>query len=497
METATLRGDAELRRLPAHVRHTLGQMLATRGAWRTLMGRVRRPGTDTALFTAEHVQLVEAESARSGRSETDLVLDEWGTWGSREQRPTVDDLVTLLTELSLYRAADYININVLDVAPMARPTHGPGASEPLDDAAIQRLLADQLRREPVTAEPPAPDRSDRPGLVTQLEMQLEQERLDRQQERQQQQQEPAAAADPGPEPAADIRHFSYCYLEKITNEFDDGPVSAGGCRLGAGAYGTVYLGTCETAERLAVKRLLMDAEPVRRQFRTEVEVMSSFRHANLLELLGFSCDGAHNCLVFSYMSNGSLQDRLACKGNSTPLPWARRLEVAVGTARGVVHLHTSRERPLIHRDIKSANILLDDNFTAKVGDFGLAREVNGGRSTSTLLTSTVLGTSAYMPPEAFRGDVSVKLDTFSFGIVLLELLTGLPPYDETREGFDLLSHVEDHVDEQSLHETLDSRAGPIPPGQADALYQLAVRCTEEKRRRPLMAAVLQQLEQIQ
>ncbi|XP_037091300.1 interleukin-1 receptor-associated kinase 4-like [Pollicipes pollicipes] len=360
----SLRGNAELRRLPAHVRNTLGQMLAIRGAWKTLMGRVRRPGSNVALFTNEHVQLVSEESARSGRSETDVLLDEWGTWGRRHERPTVDDLVMLLTELSLYRAADYINVNVLE-------------------GERRTASGQELERSP-----------EEPELEP----------------------EPELGPEPGPEPPADIRHFSFAYLEKITNEFDDRAVAAGGCRLGAGAYGTVYLGTCETAERLAVKRLVADVEAVRRQFRTEVEVMSSFRHVNLLELLGFSCDGAYNCLVYSYMVNGSLQDRLACKEDSPPLAWERRLAIAVGTARGVVHLHTSRERPLIHRDIKSANILLDTDFTPKVGDFGLAREVSGSRTTNTLLTTTVLGTSAYMPPEAFRGDVSVRLDSFSFGI---------------------------------------------------------------------------------
>ncbi|CAG2066561.1 unnamed protein product, partial [Timema podura] len=122
------------------------------------------------------------------------------------------------------------------------------------------------------------------------------------------------------------------------------------------------------------------------------------------------------------------------------LPWQLRLQIALGTSRGILHLHTAYEKPLIHRDIKSANILLDQDLQPKLGDFGLVRLGSSGQqSQSVAMTTTVFGTSAYMAPEAFRGDVSVKLDTFSFGVVLLELLTGLPPYDEGREGCDLVS----------------------------------------------------------
>ena len=151
------------------------------------------------------------------------------------------------------------------------------------------------------------------------------------------------------------------------------------------------------------------------------------------------------------MKKGSLSKVLS--DDSIVVSQCQRIKIAMGTAEGLNHLHTYFEKPYVHRDVKSDNILLDSNLTPKLADFGLARFGSSGTSgltSSKHMTQNVIGTSVYMAPEAFRGDVSAKLDSFAFGVVLLELLTGLKPYDESRDEPDLLSHIEEWIESHDL-----------------------------------------------
>ncbi|KAF2345263.1 Serine-threonine/tyrosine-protein kinase catalytic domain [Trinorchestia longiramus] len=308
-----------------------------------------------------------------------------------------------------------------------------------------------------------------------------------------------------------VPHVSYCVLHEITDGFCDKPYIDGGRKLGEGAFGVVYKADISVKDlwgaqdsngwrnsllafddkdvkKLAIKKLNLADERVDKQFKTEVEILSQCNHPNILPLEGYSCDGPHWCLLYAFMLHGNLQDRLVCSSNTEPLTWSQRLKIGQGTAEGLAYLHTFHKNPMIHRDVKSANILLDANLLPKVGDFGLVRMGGSGARTETIVkTTTVFGTSAYMAPEAFRGDVSTKMDTFSYGVVMLEIITGLPPYDEERDGRDLLSHIEGS--DASPDMLCDPKIAPWPVGLPEALFELTMLCFEDKRTRPSMVEV--------
>ncbi|XP_063229926.1 interleukin-1 receptor-associated kinase 4-like [Bacillus rossius redtenbacheri] len=470
--------NLEVRKLPAGDLFNLASILEQSDNWKTLMARMPKSLDGDAPFLpkykVEHIKLVEQWAGRQQRLCAEVFLEEWSTSG--RDRPTLAALLRVLQGQDLFRAADFVAEQLLGVGRPERPGSGPAAPVDVSTDVIEQLVpvAASLGLGAERGETP---RQLREGLIA--------ERLD------------LGAPEQETLPLdARLPHFSYVELENFTDSFCDLPATEPrGRKLGTGAFGTVYLGIFPSGDRVAVKRLNSDAFSAQLQFRNEIESLSRYRHENLLPLLGYSCDGPAYCLVYQYMSNGSLQERLACRGAGDILPWKLRLQIALKTGRGIVYLHTAYERPLIHRDIKSANILLDDNLQPKLGDFGLVRlgSTTSQTKSISMKTNTVYGTSAYMPLEAFRGDISVKLDTFSFGVVMLELLTALPPYDEGREGFDLVTHVTDTC-EESIAPLLDAEGGaPLP--EAELAFALALECIEsEKRRRPTMAAVVEKLQ---
>ncbi|CAH0554860.1 unnamed protein product [Brassicogethes aeneus] len=297
-----------------------------------------------------------------------------------------------------------------------------------------------------------------------------------------------------------LPHFSYPELEDATNDFHDEPFSAEdneGRLLGKGAFGSVYYALDLLDRPVAVKRLILDdfdsanMTIITKQFCKEVESLGRFKHDNLLTLLGFSCDGPTYCLVYEYISGGSLKDRLRSKENR--LIWTDRLYIAFGTAKAAAYLHTVFN--VIHRDIKSANILLDPNNKPKLGDFGLIRNINQ----NTITFTQPIGTSSYMPTEAFRGEISHKWDTYSFGKVLLELLTALPVFDQERSEADLGDYVEEEFDkgaEKCAGKLLDKTAGSWSVNNfsfAEDLFKIALKCLEDKKKRPSMVEVTESL----
>uniref|UniRef100_A0A3B4AC21 Protein kinase domain-containing protein n=1 Tax=Periophthalmus magnuspinnatus TaxID=409849 RepID=A0A3B4AC21_9GOBI len=271
--------------------------------------------------------------------------------------------------------------------------------------------------------------------------------------------------------------FLFADLRQLTGDFDNRPVSEGGRRLGEGGFGTVYKGFLSN-RAVAVKKL----NPVREE--------------NYLIILYTIYDGPSLCLVYAFMPNGSLLDRLACSEGSRPLSWVQRCSIALGTAQGLEYLHSNHH---VHRDIKSANILLDENFVAKISDFGLTR-ASSKNSSSTVVTGRVVGTTAYMAPEALRGQITPKSDIFSFGVVLLEILSGLPPADEDREPsllMELRYDIDDDDEELTLQMFLDKHMSDWDMGQVESVYSLASNCLyDQKNRRPLITQVVAELKSV-
>ncbi|VFQ68297.1 unnamed protein product [Cuscuta campestris] len=220
-----------------------------------------------------------------------------------------------------------------------------------------------------------------------------------------------------------VRTFSLAELEKATEKFCLKRV------LGEGGFGRVYHGILEDNSEVAVKLLTRDNnQNGDREFIAEVEMLSRLHHRNLVKLIGICIEDWTRCLVYELVPNGSVEshlhgvDRMRC-----PLDWDARLKIALGSARGLAYLHEDSNPRVIHRDFKASNVLLEDDYTPKVSDFGLAREATEG---SQHISTRVMGTFGYVAPEyAMTGHLLVKSDVYSYGVVLLELLSGRKPVD--------------------------------------------------------------------
>ncbi|XP_052627761.1 receptor-like serine/threonine-protein kinase ALE2 isoform X2 [Lactuca sativa] len=217
--------------------------------------------------------------------------------------------------------------------------------------------------------------------------------------------------------------FSSSEMEKATDNFNESGV------LGEGGFGRVYNGVLEDGTKVAVKVLKRDDQQGGREFLAEVEMLSRLHHRNLVRLIGICTEEKNRCLVYELIPNGSVESHLhGIDKETSPLDWRARLKIALGAARGLAYLHEDSSPRVIHRDFKSSNILLEDDFTPKVSDFGLARTAldEDNRHIST----RVMGTFGYVAPEyAMTGHLLVKSDVYSYGVVLLELLTGRKPVD--------------------------------------------------------------------
>ncbi|KAL4577361.1 hypothetical protein LXL04_013470 [Taraxacum kok-saghyz] len=217
------------------------------------------------------------------------------------------------------------------------------------------------------------------------------------------------------------RHwFTYEELSQATDGF------AGSNLLGEGGFGCVYKGFLTDGREVAVKQLKIGGGQGEREFRAEVEIISRVHHRHLVSLVGYCIDEHQRLLVYQFVPNDTLHYHLHGEGRPV-MEWSTRIRVAAGAARGLAYLHEDCHPRIIHRDIKSSNILLDDNFDAQVADFGLAKLA---MDSNTHVTTRVMGTFGYMAPEyASSGKLTEKSDVFSFGVVLLELITGRKPVD--------------------------------------------------------------------
>ncbi|XP_057541931.1 leucine-rich repeat receptor protein kinase HPCA1-like [Amaranthus tricolor] len=286
------------------------------------------------------------------------------------------------------------------------------------------------------------------------------------------------------------RLFSLEEVKKLTNNFSEASA------IGSGGFGKVYKGALANGLLVAVKRANHESKHGSFQFKAEIELLTRVHHKNLVRLLGF-CLERELILIYEYVPNGTLKESLS--GTSgIRLDWKRRIQVALDAARGLAYLHELASQPFVHRDIKSTNILLDENLNAKVSDFGLSKPMNdGGRG---YITTEVKGTMGYLDPEYYRTyKLNEKSDVYSFGVVMLELATGRSALDRERY---VVSEVQKAVDRTQdlygLHEVLDPSIGLGTSLKGIEKYiDLALRCVEELGvNRPPMGEVVKQLEDI-
>ncbi|CAI9784300.1 unnamed protein product [Fraxinus pennsylvanica] len=268
--------------------------------------------------------------------------------------------------------------------------------------------------------------------------------------------------------------------------------------IGSGGYGTVYKLTVDESMSFAVKRLTKANQEQDRGFERELEAMGDIKHRNIVTLHGYYTASDYNLLIYELMPNGSLDSLLHGKSsNRMVLDWPSRYKIAVGAARGISYLHHDCIPHIIHRDIKSSNILLDQNLEARVSDFGLATLMEPDK---THVSTLVAGTFGYLAPEYFdTGRATAKGDVYSFGVVLLELLTGKKPTDEAfiEEGTKLVTWVKTVVQEKQEEHVLDSSLEDFSVDEVNRVFNIALMCLEpEPHKRPTMAEVLKMLEEI-
>nr|CAB3495842.1 unnamed protein product [Digitaria exilis]CAB3500724.1 unnamed protein product [Digitaria exilis] len=303
-----------------------------------------------------------------------------------------------------------------------------------------------------------------------------------------------------------LHAFGLGELRGVTHDF------SASFLLGEGGFGAVYKGFVDAGMRpgldpqpVAVKQLNAGGFQGHREWLAEVIFLGQFRHPHLVRLLGYCCEDEERLLVYEFMPRGSLENHLFRRISAT-LPWGTRIKVAIGAAKGLAFLHAA-STPVIYRDFKASNILLDSEFTAKLSDFGLAKM--GPEGEDTHVTTRVMGTHGYAAPEYVQtGHLNVKSDVYSFGVVLLELLTGRRAMEHVRGRS---AHAEQQVKlvdwtrpyltggSRRLRCIMDQRlAGHYSVKGARAVAQLAVQCTApQPRDRPRMAAVVEVLEKLQ
>ncbi|XP_052863742.1 uncharacterized protein LOC128270383 [Anopheles cruzii] len=302
-----------------------------------------------------------------------------------------------------------------------------------------------------------------------------------------------------------LAEYSYELLELVTDNFNSKKFTNGvvqspdGRWIGAGGFGAVFLGVnlAPTIPVAAVKRLESNKYKYREKFQLELDILSKHSHPNIVSLLGYCSNGPQLCLVYEYMNDGNLEMALAkVRENELAMDGICRLKYLQNIANAIRFLH--ERASVIHRDVKSANILLNGSV-AKLGDLGLLK------STTSMTTTKIIGTNAYMAPEAVRGDVTVALDVFAFGIVIAETVTGEPVLAEngSRSEIDLAGYILRHRAEgRNLALLVDRRASKEADGGkwikvGNRLLETALQCMEARWCRPTSATVATSIDAMQ
>lgn len=280
-------------------------------------------------------------------------------------------------------------------------------------------------------------------------------------------------------------------LEAATAMFADEKV------IGEGGYGIVYHGILEDGTQVAVKNLLNNRGQAEREFKVEVEAIGRVRHKNLVRLLGYCAEGNQRMLVYEFVNNGTLEQWIhGDVGPVSPLTWDIRMKIILGSAKGLMYLHEGLEPKVVHRDVKSSNILLDKRWNAKLSDFGLAKLLGSERS---YVTTRVMGTFGYVAPEyAGTGMLNETSDVYSFGILIMEIISGRVPVDYNRPPgeVNLVEWLKTMVSSRNSEGVLDPKMTEKPTSRAlKKALLVALRCVDpEARKRPKIGHVIHMLE---
>ncbi|MCO5555979.1 hypothetical protein L7F22_009523 [Adiantum nelumboides] len=290
---------------------------------------------------------------------------------------------------------------------------------------------------------------------------------------------------------AGVKDFDYEEVAKATNNFENS------MQIGQGGYGKVFKGILADGMVVAIKRAEEGSLQGAREFYTEIELLSRVHHRNLVSLVGYCDDEGEQMLVYEFMENGTLRDHLN-SNSKLPLNFPMRIQIALGSAKGILYLHTEANPPIYHRDIKASNILLDAKMRAKVADFGLSKlapDVDFEGDAGGHVSTVVKGTPGYLDPEYFlTHKLTDKSDVYSFGVVLLELITGMQPISH---GKNLVREVNFSFEAGMMLSMVDPRMGSYPAECLQPLVRLATSCCKDNYdSRPSMGEVVRELEAI-
>ncbi|KAF8677018.1 hypothetical protein HU200_046475 [Digitaria exilis] len=286
------------------------------------------------------------------------------------------------------------------------------------------------------------------------------------------------------------REFSYRELKHITNNFSQ--------EIGKGGFGAVFLGFLENGNPVAVKVRSESSSQGRKEFLAEAQHLTRIHHKNFVSLVGYCKDKNHLALVYEYMPEGNLQDHLRDISSSKSLTWEQRLHIALDAAQGLEYLHVGCKPPLIHRDVKSRNILLSTDLSAKIADFGLTKAFSDSK---THISTQPAGTMGYLDPEYYLSyQISEKSDVYSFGVVLLELITAHSPVVPINDSVSIHigEWVHQNLEQGSIESIVDSRmGGDYGVNSVWKVADLALHCKHKvSRERPTMTDVVAQIKEI-